>query len=60
MALAEPVFEGAVKAMHTADTLEGQVIAGAVTSLFTVIVCTQVLKLPAQSVAFHVRATTRF
>ena len=53
VAVAVPVAVDVLSSWQFTVTLAGQVITGAVTSC-TVIVCTQVLELPATSVAFHV------
>ena len=57
VAVATPVAVLVLLAWQFTVTLAGQVITGAVTSC-TVIVCTQVLKLPVTSVAFQVLVIT--
>ena len=54
VAVAVPVLAGSVDAVQSIVVLAGQVIAGPCVSV-TVIVCSQVVKLPQLSVAVQVR-----
>ena len=54
VAVALPVFAGAVLAVQETDTFAGQVITGGVLSVSTII-CIHILVLPLSSVAFQVR-----
>ena len=55
--VALPVFPGVVSAGHSSVTSGGQVIVGAVVST-TVMIWSQLLKLPQSSSAVHVRVIT--
>jgi len=59
VAVAEPVADGSVEAVHSTVTLAGAVTTGAVVSVASM-VCWQLAVLPQASVAVHVRVMIVF